>query len=229
MILKRADKVEKRIKLSSLSNSLKIGKENFSIPSGYPTFPWPPPQASARDVIPKRFFSDLRKMSDVNTKLSKALRDSGYIDKGYFAVPKGFAIATGIEQIYHDGRSKKYPYRWSVKMRPLQYFSLSTYLKELFTARIGYYRVIVFTITLDPFVQLNKIVTRQKAIEWAPHGANRLDKGIGMSKYTSNYLVTAHIYIFKQREFESPVLIIPSDLTGKEHLIRSKVTEYLEN
>ena len=151
-------------------------------PQEIPKFPWPPPRASATAEIPRRFFSsesgELLRLRDVKRALQAALESCGYFEKSYYSVPSGFAMVTRLEQINHDGTSKKPPDRWAVEVQRLRKFSLKAYLKALFSANPGYYRIIVFAVT-TPFYQTEEIVSRKEAMEWLWSGLNELPDSIG--------------------------------------------------
>ncbi|MBV8774528.1 MAG: TonB family protein [Deltaproteobacteria bacterium] len=72
-------------------------------------FPWPPPKASARVVLPGRLFQESNQqlpLRAIDLKLSTALESAGYLERSYFAVPDGFALVTRLEQIDIDGTPK---------------------------------------------------------------------------------------------------------------------------
>lgn len=128
-------------------------------PSGIriPSFPWPPPAASADEVIPRATLEQgaiPKSLGDVEARLASALRANGYVERSYYAVPDGFALVTRLEQIGSDGTSKPPPGRWSLSSRSASDFTLSDYVRALFTADPGYYRVIVFRFHRHPGKQL---------------------------------------------------------------------------
>jgi hypothetical protein len=118
----------------------------------FPEFPWPPPKASTFTTLSDEYFrksdEEIVLLRDVDNQLSKALEDAGYAEKSYYAVPDGFALASRLEQINPDGTPKPELERWTIKHRPLTKFSLSSYIRALFTSQPGYFRVIVFVIHL---------------------------------------------------------------------------------
>ncbi len=203
------------------------------IPSGetIPQFPWPPPLASGTDIIPRSLLSNSQTglLKDVNQRLAAALEACGYTGNSYYAVPDGFALVTHLEQINLDGTSRPMPGRWAAQVQPLSTFSLSEYLKALFTANPGRYRVIVLVVTSHPFSQADAKVSKEEALGWISKGLNQLPASIGNLPFTADYAATALIYEFDEpRAGENAAFINPSGLTGRDHLTKSKLLPALE-
>lgn len=199
----------------------------------FPTFPWPPPQASAEVVIPDEFLrnapGDTPPVSDVEKKLRDALAANGYAERSYYAVPNGFAMVTRLEQIFEDGRSKDAPERWAVDVSPLRQFTLDTYLKALFTSNPGYYRIIVFIITPVLFETAEQQVSRDEAVKWLRKGLKELPDDVGAGQYSGSHVCTALIYEFEQTARGSPAKQrAPSRLAAKDHLEKAKLWERLK-
>jgi hypothetical protein len=161
---------------------------------------------------------------DVERRINVALEACGYFQKTYYAVPGGFAIVTQLEQIFPDGTPKDIPDRWAPEVPPLRRFSLSEYLRALFKANVGQYRIIVFIITPYPFIQADVTVNPDEARDWLHGGLNILPRSIGNREYSENYICTALIYEFEQAEpGKEAVIRIPSRLTGKDHLEKARL------
>lgn len=164
-----------------------------------PLFPWPPPAPSAlvvlpalhtaRNALPKTF-------GDIDLVISSALLKTGYSEKGYYSVPGGFAIATRMEQIYADGRTMPSPARFSLSPPVPPVFSLD-YFKGLFIARDGYFRVVVFIVSLRSFTLSPTRPTIAEARIWPYGGANALPVHISKLTLLTGYDVTALIYEFQ--------------------------------
>jgi phospholipid/cholesterol/gamma-HCH transport system substrate-binding protein len=197
-----------------------------------PEFPWPPPNASAKEEIPDQFLreTELRQtLQNINQRLRSALDKAGYFEKSYFSVPEGFAIVTRLEQINADGTSKPDRQRWATKVGPLREFSLSAYLQALFESNIGYFRVIVFIVTNIPFSQADTQVDRDQALGWQREGLNRLPLSIGSLPYSKDHYCTALIYEFEKIDSEQEAVAkIPGRHIGRNHLIKSKLWSKLE-
>jgi len=185
-----------------------------------PEFPWPPPRASASDMIPPELLvgnAAHPTLGTVAQTIELAFAQAGYGQKSYYSVPGGFAMASQLEQINQDGSPKESLYRWSLETPPLRKFSLGSYLNALFTAQPGYYRVIVFVVTSQAFPQRDVKVTSEQSRAWVSSGLNKLPEKIGNQEYSTAYSCTALIYEFKQTGKHAD-LVDPSQITGKTHL-----------
>jgi hypothetical protein len=192
-----------------------------------PSFPWPPPKASASVTVPSDFFSkpDAKTfLRDVSERLTNALDQNGYGSRGWYAVPDGFALASGLEQFDTDGRSLNDQFRFVTDLQPPRITGVVSYLRALLTARQGHYRVIVFIVTPHIFTGAKEAVSPEEARSWLSAGANALPKAVGDLELTSSYLCTALIYEFERATDEDqPVLKVPGSLTGREHLERAGI------
>lgn len=200
-----------------------------------PNFPWPPPKASAISELPDNFLrgvnSEQLYLRDIDSHISSALKETGYFEKRYFAVPDGFAIVTRLEQINEDGTPKALPQRWAIDVGPLREFTFAAYFRALFTSNPGYFRVIVFIVTHFPFSQSDIKIDKTQAIKWLHEGLNKLPESIGKISYTRNYSCTALVYEFKKERSEEPdsvKILLPGRFTGRTHLVSSKLWNYLE-
>jgi hypothetical protein len=185
-----------------------------------PNFPWPPPKASASDMIPRELLvgnAAHPTLGTVAQAIESAFAQAGYGQKSYYSVPGGFAMASQIEQINQDGTPKESVDRWSLETPPLRKFSLCSYLNALFTAQPGYYRVIVFVVTSQAFPQRDVKVTSEQSKAWVSGGLNKLPEKIGNQEYSAAHGCTALIYEFKQTGKHAD-LVDPSQITGKTHL-----------
>ena len=193
-----------------------------------------PPKASATDVLPRRFFEDPCGnpvyLADVEQKLVNAFDSCGYTEKQYYAVEGGFAMVTRLEQINLDGTPKDPPDRWAAEVQPLKKFSLIAYLRALFTAAVGHYRVIVFVVTSEPIKQQDVSLSREETMAWLTAGENVLPEHIGEIEYTEEHNCTALVYEFEQLDLdELAELKWPSLLQGREHLEKARLLGELEN
>jgi len=198
-----------------------------------PVFPWPPPQASATEVIPRKLLEVERGptwLRDVDRRISEALEENGYYENSYYGVPAGFAVVTKMEQMEADGTAKQGPQRWILKALPLAPFSLRAYLAALFHATPGHYRVIVFVVTPYAFTQSAAEVTPEEAREWLRGGLDRLPPSIGNLDFSrEGYACTALIYEFERpTEAEEPRIRLPGVIPGRTHLVKAGIWKVLE-
>lgn len=199
----------------------------------YRKFPWPPPRASAIIEIPPEFFErpnvSVVYLNDIINKLKQALDVGGYSEKSFYIAPEGFAVVTRLEQFSLDGVPKESPERWSLDLGPLRTFSVKKYIKALFKARIGYYRIIVFVVSPRPFSQADSEVSFSEAVSWLTDGLNKVPWSIGLREFTEEYSCTALIYEFIRPESEKKAYLkFPGYLTARRHLKKSGIWNVLK-
>jgi outer membrane murein-binding lipoprotein Lpp len=188
-------------------------------------FPWPPPRASATTAIPQRFVLQQEGatiLSHVSERLQTALNEAGYSELSWYAVPGGFALTTRIEQFKPDGRPASGQARWSVSDVPAMQ-GLSDYMRALFTANPGHYRVIVFIVSDRPLSQSDARVSEADATAWLHRGMTALPKQIGDGPFSAAHNCTALIYHFKRIINQPPTYVDSSPLLGRQHLQQSGV------
>jgi len=193
-----------------------------------PHFPWPPPEASARQRIP----SDRLRGTDpkisllgVARRLEAAFDQAGYGEIAYYFVPKGFAIVSRLEQIRQDGTPLDGPDRWSREIAPPPVYSLRAYIEALFSANPGHFRVVVFIVTSEPFAEdIKTDVTRDEALKWLARGTNKLPKEYDNVVFDDSYDCSALIYEFEKPNRDDPAFLDnPSALPAQTHLEKSRL------
>ncbi len=192
-----------------------------------PSFPWPPPKASAftnvgLDLLAHDAPAPTYRI--LAERLEAALETAGYGERSYYAVPGGFALVARLEQIEADGSPKPVPDRWSMTVRNMSRFSLTEYFKALFKGTPGRYRIVVFVVSPKPFSQTDEEVTMAESRAWLTGGLNTLPASIGARPRTDDVRCTALIYEFERPTSDAPVRFRdPSPLTGKTHLEKARL------
>lgn len=193
---------------------------------------WPPPKASAQInlrrewIVPRESEATLK---EVAQKLEQAFDSAGYVERSYYSVPQGFALISRLEQIRRDGTPKEESERWSVKTPTRKIFSLRDYVKALFGAQQGYYRIIAFVVTSEVVVTSGETPGAEEAKLWAGSGADRLPGQIGSLLYSDKHQTTALIYEFERKSGgEDAIVKLPSEIGAKTHLERSKLWQALQ-
>jgi hypothetical protein len=214
--------------LNSSDTSTKGATDNPPQNNAIPSFPWPPPKASAFEKISNTLLTTGTKQTlllDVANRLESAFDQAGYGERSYHSVPNGFAMVSRIEQINLDGTPKNIPDRWSVETKNIgKSISLRDYIKALFNAPKGRYRVIVFIVTDAPVIPNNETPTEIESEEWIHGGSVALPQTIAKRIYSENYYTTALIYEFERFSGENgAILKVPSDLLGKDHLQKAGI------
>jgi hypothetical protein len=199
-----------------------------------PEFPWPPPRASGSVIIPSSFFrraagDRIIRLGDVDRQLTEALNVNGYFERSYYHVPAGFALATRLEQFEDDGRPSEPPNRWAKERSHHVRWSLSDYIRLLFTAEPGHYRIIVFIVTHKPFSESETGVDRDEAMSWVRSGWKVLPETVTVIPFKDPYYCTAFIYEFLQKAPGNEArLDVPGLLSADEHLVQAKIWSALQ-
>ena len=186
-----------------------------------PFFPWPPPASSARYVFPQETFSSYSTVGDVSTAILKALERSGYVERGFFRTePGGVVLVTRLEKIGGDGSPAPEQERWPAgfESTPVGFID---FVRGLFYAKAGHYRVIAFVLQEKAFTQSEQKATGKDAETWLAEGAFKLPAWLANRPFGKDSTCTALIY-----EFESDgaaVKSVVSSLTGKQHLQKAGV------
>jgi hypothetical protein len=187
-----------------------------------PSFPWPPPQASATVVLPAQFFEGAGRNRDYADRLSRALNEGRY-EYRYFGVPDGFAIVSRIERISDDGGLVEEDRRWSLS-EGVQYRSLADFLRGVFIPPEGYFRVIVFVVTDTEFSQSPAAPTTIDALAWLRTGFNSLPEAVASAEVTSGTRCTALVYEFRGRGFDAQATVLqPGRFDARHHLLTGRV------
>jgi hypothetical protein len=225
------DKSASLTKQSEVTTNVKM-RQNYPAEKN---FPFPPPQASTYVEIKRNLlFADAAKsmtLADVNDTLEKALTKAGYVEKSYYQVPDGFALVTRLEKINEDGSPKPEEVRWVGAKEKQRIFSISDYLKQLFTANPGYYRIIVFIVTSQAFSQDGEqTVSREEAMNWLTEGNVQLPDSIAKKNYTKQHKCTALVYQFERPNSaaQETILLTPSSVPATSHLTRSGIFKGLQ-
>lgn len=193
-----------------------------------PRLPWPPPQASARVRLPPIIDSPGGRLSEIAAALESAFYSAGYGDFSYLAVPSGFAMVSQLEQIHPDGTPLPLPDRWSARVRPFRQFSLENYLRALFRATPGHFRILVFIVTPVPFSQSDQAVDAREAEAWLAIGLDALPSEIGNLPITDETKTSVLVYEFvKPTRDDDPKFQSPGLLPAVDHLRRARLWESL--
>lgn len=184
--------------------------------------PWPPPIPSSHIVL-DRHLLDRRKLGlatlgDLDSALQFALSRAGYSDASYWGVPRGFALVTPLEQTDSTGRPLAAHMRWLSKIAEMKAFSLAEYIKALFSAPTGYFRVLVFIASPSPFAPSGSREILQTIERWSAGGLNVLPDSLRTEPLTDQHRVTVLVYEFqKLKDSERPTNTVPGRLKVPDH------------
>ena len=99
--------------------------------------------------------------------------------------------------------------------------SIKSYVKALFGASEGYYRVIIFVVTDIPFGSSEPSMTPAKADTLVARGFDKLPEEVYKQSLPHNFACTALIYEFVREQGKDPTPLNPSRLPAKTHLVAS--------
>jgi hypothetical protein len=196
-----------------------------------PDFPWPPPTPSAQAVLPNALFqtagAPASSLSSVGARLVGALEHARYFDYSYYRAPDGFALVARLERIGPDGTALPEEIRF-LQPESHEPFSLTGYIKQLFFAPEGFYRLIVFAVTSQPFAATGASLDAAAAASLVSKGANRLSDDFETMAFTDRHRVSALIYEFQKGARERDVsTVTPGRLGARTHLERAGIYQAL--
>ncbi len=198
--------------------------------------PWPPPKPTTSVRINRALYTpfldvETANYGDVSGLLETALNIGGYERFAYFGVPGGFALVTQLEQIQENGEPVDPPTaRWHAAIAGPRPFDLATYIHRLFFARIGYYRVLVFTVLADPITPGGDTLTEDP--DWIGEGATGLPRILKEARFTQDHDVTVLVYEFERHEVEPEPKFRGDDdspLSASDHLRGAKFSSYFND
>jgi len=190
-------------------------------------FAWPPPKPSALAVLnlrTVRFTPMPTKLGDVAEALELAFDATGYDERCYYPIPGGFALVTRLEQFDNQGQPLEGTGRWSARIERREVFSILSYLKALFTADRGRFRVFTFVVASEQYIigasATDEIeVTNNQLRDWLWGGDATLPGYIADKRLTNKHTCTALVYEFEKASPDHAArLSSSSTLTGKQHL-----------
>lgn len=196
-------------------------------------FPWPPMLPSSMMVMERALVTGRTKpqlsLGQVDQRFSTALTKAGYGEKSYYEVPGGFALVTRLERIYPDG-SPATDDRFPSSGAGVSGMGLWQYVRALFSAPLGRYRVIVFVVTDATFQPSMKTLNSAEAAKLLQRGFNRLPRDLGAKSFGAAHDCTILVY-----EFETSVAMPAGRFIGTTeaiaapaHLDRSRVRAELQ-
>jgi len=200
-------------------------------PMETPRFDWPPPNASAQETIPDKWLrkGNFTTLANVADLLQKALELAEYSQLSYYAAPRGFALATHLEQIAADGTPLPGADRWKIGTPSVANLSLLDFITALAHAPAGHYRAIVFIVTDAAWTQSAAAPGEAQIERWATGGVTALPEAIGAMPFSDGHRATALIYQFRKRGQEEAKFVAPSPLSAYAHLERGRLWKFLSS
>jgi len=188
-------------------------------PTALPQFPMPPPQWTLRNVLPRGLVvtRDGEPLGEIFDRLRQALGRAQIADFSVYGVENdGFAVVARMESIADDGRPAAE--RWTLGAVRPAVFSIGDYLKALFTARPGRYRVIAFLVTART-VTAGEPADKETLKRLWRGGAGDLPDDVRHVALPPSGRCEALVYeFFRATDDDAPVQVVDSRLTGPQHL-----------
>jgi hypothetical protein len=184
-----------------------------------PQFPMPPPEWTLRTVLPAglAISREGEPLGDIFDRLRQAMGRAQIQDYTVYGIENdGFAVVARMESIGDDGRPATE--RWVQGVVRPAVFSIGDYLKALFTARPGRYRVIAFLVTartVTPGAPTDKDTLNRL---WRG-GAGDLPDDVRRMALPPSGRCEALVYeFFRATDDDPPRYVADSRLTGPQHL-----------
>jgi hypothetical protein len=153
-----------------------------------------------------------------------ALWRAGYGQISFYYAPRGFALVTRLEQIDDEGAPLSGDNRWRedpvVGMRD---FSLAEYLRVLFTAPKGRYRILVFAVTSEVFSPKPVLVDRETASLWLSFGAPFLPHVYDQIPFSDDYRIVCLIYEFLAHDRKAPPVLVEQGIPADRQLAKTRL------
>jgi hypothetical protein len=188
-------------------------------------FPWPPPKATARYLLPRNLLQsgDSVSLGRVASLVRDALGRAGVEEYAVYTIKSdsGLAFVTRLERIDKNGRPLPLPDRWPEELNAdIRSHSFGNYLRSLFVSEPGYYRMVAIVLTTGPVLYSDKRLTSEEAeilIGGSQHIAPEL-----MSRYIRGLEATALIYQFRSdRRGAKPRLLARTSIPPVEQLAQA--------
>ena len=199
----------------------------------YPILPWPVPRWSTNTRIPRSLLYNAETLQEVQLLLTQSLIRAGYPQYSYYLLPDnlGFAIVAKQERIYQDGSPWPGDERWNVDINYTSLQEGKTFLdqiwnygKSIFLPAGGRFRFVIILVSRQPQTEAGPVASQSYMASMVESGSRRLPETFMERPFTEQYDCIALIYEYFQGEYDdSPKLVRPSRVLGREHLIKAKI------
>jgi hypothetical protein len=191
-------------------------------------FPLPYPRPSAVLPLKPAEFSSLNYFYQIDSVLSHALTSCRYDAKQYYYIDGGgFALVTQMEQIDKKGKSLSPPARWQATING-DLNNVLDYIKALFSAPSGNYRVLVFIISNQDISGQKESISQKDAEAWLANGYNSLPLSLKKNPLSDSTTCTLLIYHYTKMPGIAGSEIFPDNITGQMHYDNSQLASFIE-
>lgn len=203
---------------------VRYGAAMVDPPNELPRFPWPPPKASAQDVLPRELLKDeqgkrLPTLGAVADHLVTGLDAVGNHERSFYWIPGGFTLVAATEQIDENGKPLPEPDRWSADVAKSRKWSLRGLLKALLKPDQGRWRCVAFLVTDQRPDKTGPEPSPAEIAGWAGDGMATLPEVIRIQEFSEDHYVQARIFeLEKQTPDHEPEIVQSSTWQGRDHL-----------
>lgn len=201
-------------------------RPNDSVANLLPNLPWPPPQPSTFDELPRDLVgADNEQLYSIYHRLTSALERHGYEEHPVFEIPDGFALVTRLERLTADGTPDP-NYRWTRGKVPASFYP-SAFLSRLLWGEKEEYRMIVFAVTTRGPQGDSRLLAEKDALQWLARGWRGRDLPGDIGRLTfGGRRCYALVYHFI-KEGKKPAMAFPSRWNLREHFEKARLWETL--
>jgi len=203
-------------------------------PPTLPIFSCEPPRPSAKASLEREWLvpaGETASLGDVNEVLKEALDATGYVERSYLALDcdaDGFALVTRMERMGRDGRPLDGDARWDLGGGEVRERGFLGWLRALFTAEPGHYRVIVFVVSSNPARPTERVAQEEEVRAWLDTGLSRLPHELEVRYFGAWHDCEVLIYEFEKQSAEDDAYIVQNSLIpALTHLDRNGVRQQL--
>lgn len=198
----------------------------------FPAYPWPPEAPSSLVSLSELYDFSVgggASLFDVSESLRVALRESGYLEKRYYAAPGGFVMVTRLEQTDEQGTPLPDGKRYLLP-DDVGDFSFAAYIRNLFFAPEGYYRFIAFVVTDRAYTTSDSALAEDSALARLRGGSVELLSVFRDMPFSNHHRVDALIYEFRLAAQNAAVEpVTPGRLPPETHLEHSGLASALRS
>jgi hypothetical protein len=138
-----------------------------------------------------------RTLGDVFAAIKAALARASITEWSVYTIgDDGFALVTHLESIRPDAHPSAN--RWTDELVQPSIFNLGDYIRALFVAPSGLYRVIVFAVTAKPFAPTPRLADPSVLHTWPSGGPSSLSATVQRMPLAQDTDCVAMIYEFEK-------------------------------
>lgn len=170
---------------------------------------------------------DFTTLGSLASSIESVMRQAGYENLRYFSTPNGIAMVTQLERIKVDGVPFPVPHRWRYKELSASFGTISflDFLRRLVGKEVGYYRVIVFDVTLqnERSVFSSRPSSAKGVFGLHEKGEVILPEELVNIAFIENFNLRVGIYEFELKQSADEAIFHKSGHTINDHFNKSEI------